>query len=62
MGLELLIKKYESDLYALYVLDSDYDSMQNRSSEDFYYAGETSGKIKNLKQVIKDLKEINRGD
>lgn len=62
MGLESLIKKYESDLCALYVLDSDYDSMKNRSGEDYYSAGETSGKIKNLKQVIKDLKEINRGD
>lgn len=62
MGLELLIKKYESDLYSLEALDSDYDAMENCSGEDYYSAGKTSGEIKNLKQVIKDLKEINRGD
>jgi hypothetical protein len=47
MEIGWLIKKYENRL---------------AKDEDYYSAGEINGKVIKLKEVIKDLQEINRED
>jgi len=62
MEIGWLIKKYENRLAKLEELNKDYDELVGLSDEDYYSAGEINGKVLKLKEVIKDLQEINRGD
>lgn len=62
MEIEYLIKKYENELSQLEKTNFDLTNLVGLSDDDCYSNGEISGNIEKLKEVIKDLKELNRGD